>query len=150
MDRLRTELYGALAGRTLSASWVHGDFVPGNILVTPDGASVSGIVDWDLASSDDIPQLDLTWFFLATRMAVEKRELGDVLRDMLERAEWTPEEQQLLDAAQGKLTGDVLDSRTVLLLCWLRHVTGTIYKSDRYGRHWFWVARNVVGVLRSI
>jgi len=150
LDRLRTELHRALAGCSLSVSWVHGDFVPGNILVTPDGATVTGIVDWDLASPDDLPQLDLSWFFLATRMAVEGRELGDVLRDMLERAEWTPEEQQLIDAAQRSLPGDGLDSRTTLLLCWLRHVTGTIYKSNRYATHWLWIAKNVEGVLRCL
>ncbi|UCF98446.1 MAG: phosphotransferase, partial [Spirochaetaceae bacterium] len=150
VDRLQTELHSALAGRSLTAGWVHGDFVPGNLLFTPDGASVTGIVDWDLASPEDIPQLDLTWFLIATRMAVEKRELGDVLRDLLERLEWRADEQQLLETARGRLTGDGLDSRSALLLCWLRHVTGMIYKSNRYATHRLWVAKNVVGVLSAI
>jgi len=47
-----------LAGRTLTVSWVHGDFTPGNILVTPDGTSVTGIIDWDHSASKELPQLD--------------------------------------------------------------------------------------------
>src|SRR5206468_2277377 len=42
IDTLAGELWTALAGRTLTLSWIHGDFWAGNLLMTRDGASVTG------------------------------------------------------------------------------------------------------------
>ncbi len=150
LDRLAKELHAALDGRKLSVCWVHGDFVPGNVLVTPDGRTVTGIVDWELAAADDLPQLDVAWFLMATRLDVQKGELGDLVRRMLQGDGWTPEERALVDAAQKGLTGDGLDFKTTVWLCWLRHVTGTLSKSTRYAGHWLWVSKNVNGVLRCL
>ena len=49
--QVRAELCEALAGRRVAVGWVHGDFVPGNVLVDPDSARVTGIVDWVTGSN---------------------------------------------------------------------------------------------------
>jgi Ser/Thr protein kinase RdoA (MazF antagonist)/O-antigen/teichoic acid export membrane protein len=150
IEKLSEELYQSLSGKTVPVSWIHGDYTPGNILVTPDGSKVTGIVDWDLAA-EDLPMIDLVQLLLATRLEVRKRELGDIIRGLLrEEDTWTAEEKQLLEKAQTRLLGDPLDMRTLLLLTWLRHVASTLSKSKRYTRNWLWVTKNVEMVLGSL
>jgi O-antigen/teichoic acid export membrane protein len=153
MNRLATQLHSTLAGRTFSVSWVHGDFSPGNILVTPDGAMLTGIVDWELAVPDELPQLDLLQLLLSTRTLVQRRELGDTVRELLNGGNWTPHEQVLLDAAQSVLPGDEVGEvgmRAMVLLCWLRHIAGNLTKSTHYARHKLWIAKNVESVLQCL
>ena len=147
LDRLAAELHHALAGRELAVSWIHGDFVPGNILVTPDGSMLTGIVDWELAARNELPLLDLIQLFLASRMLVQRRELGDIMRGLLHGDEWTQHERALIDAAQTALPGETVDMRAMRLLCWLRHIGANLTKSTRYGRHSLWISKNIDGVL---
>jgi O-antigen/teichoic acid export membrane protein/aminoglycoside phosphotransferase (APT) family kinase protein len=150
MRRLAEELYQALAGRTLCLSWVHGDFVPGNILVTPGGGQLLGIADWELARPDDLPLLDVLQLLLSTRLLKQRREMGDIVRTLLSRPEWLSHEQALLDVAQTVQPGDPINWRTMLLLCWLRHVAANLTKSNRYASNWWWVTRNIETVLQSL
>jgi aminoglycoside phosphotransferase (APT) family kinase protein len=147
---LSDELHHALSGRTLTVSWVHGDFTPGNILVTPDGASVTGIIDWDHSASKELPQLDLVLLLLSTRILVQRRELGDIIRELLIDNRWTAQERALLDNAYLALPGDALDVRPVVLLTWLRHVASNLSKSADYARHRLWVSKNIDGVLNYL
>ena len=52
-----------LAGRPLTLGWAHGDFHPGNVLVSADGR-VTGIVDWGGAREQDLSVLDLAFWLL--------------------------------------------------------------------------------------
>jgi aminoglycoside phosphotransferase (APT) family kinase protein len=150
IHRLSDELHHALAGHTLTVSWVHGDFTPGNILVTPDGASVTGIIDWDHSASKELPQLDLVLLLLSTRILVQRRELGDIIRELLIDNRWTAQERALLDNAHLALPGDALEVRPVVLLTWLRHVASNLSKSADYARHRLWVSKNIDGVLSHL
>ena len=149
IDRLADELHQALSGRYISTGWIHGDFSPGNILMTPDGKNVVGVVDWELAAIDH-PLLDLMHLLLSLRMQMQKREMGNVILDLMEGAAWSPEEQALFNTEQQFISGDSLNPRILLLLCWLRHVSYNITKSSIYGNHWLWFSQNVGGVLRKI
>ncbi len=150
VDRLTTQLYDALEGRKLTVSWIHGDFVPGNILVAPDGTQVTGLLDWDLAAPDELPPLDVMLLLLSTRMIVEKREIGHVVCRFLEGADWTPFEHNLLNMVQPNTADDPVDMRTLLLLCWLRHVAANLKKTSHSATHWVWVTWNIESVLKCI
>lgn len=150
LHRLATELNRALAGRTLSVSWIHGDFWPRNVLVSPDGAMLTGIVDWDRAAPEELPLHDLLHLLVYTRKLVQRRELGDVLRALLCGARWTSHERALLDEAESALPGDAIGQRAMVLIYWLRHVAGTLAQSSKYARSWLWVTKNVKSVLRSL
>jgi aminoglycoside phosphotransferase (APT) family kinase protein len=150
LERLALELRAALAGRRLCVATVHGDFTPGNILVTPDGATVTGIVDWTEAAVDDVPLLDLVMLLLSTRTHVQRRELGAVVGTLLQGTPWTRDEQALIDAAQAALPGEPVGHRALVLLCWLRHVAANLTKADRYAGHRVWMARNVWVVLHRL
>jgi aminoglycoside phosphotransferase (APT) family kinase protein/O-antigen/teichoic acid export membrane protein len=150
IERLATELREALAGRTLSVCTVHGDFVPGNILVTPDGAALTGIVDWELAAHDDLPLLDLLLLLLCVRMVVHRCELGNIVRALLDGAEWTHHERALVEAAEVALPGDAVGMRAMVLLCWLRYVAASLRKSQYFAGHRLWMMKNIEAVLQSV
>ncbi|HEX2979621.1 MAG TPA: phosphotransferase, partial [Anaerolineaceae bacterium] len=150
IDRLKKELYTQLNGRRMPVSWVHGDYAPGNILVSAEGEKVFGIVDWDLASAEDIPMLDIIHMLLATRILLEKRELGHVIRELLNKESWTKEEGELIERMQQELPGDPLDLRSLVLLSWLRHISANLTKSSRFANHTLWVTKNVEVVLGNL
>jgi O-antigen/teichoic acid export membrane protein/aminoglycoside phosphotransferase len=150
IERLTATLGQELAGRSVALSWVHGDFVPGNILVSPDGARLTGIVDWELASPADLPQLDLVLFFIASRLLIRRRELGDIVTEFLAGPGWTPSELVVLAESQAQLPGEPVAPRTLILLAWLRHLAANLTKAERYANHPLWVAKNVEVVLQYL
>ncbi len=150
IERLRTELGQALLGRTLAVSWVHGDYWPANVLVSDDGATVTGIIDWDLAQPDGLPLLDLVHLFLSVRMIMRRQELGVVVRSLLNGAEWTPHERELLAAAWAALPGERIRTREMMLLSWLQHIDATRTKASRFGGPLLWESRNIELVLQAL
>jgi aminoglycoside phosphotransferase (APT) family kinase protein len=147
LKRLAAELHEALAGRRLPVGWIHGDFWPGNMLTTPDGAMLTGLVDWDLAARDELPLHDLLHMVLYTRKLVHRCELGDVVRALLNGTGWTPHERTLVASANLALMDDAAGERAMVLLYWLRHIASNFIQRDDYGRNWFWVKKNIEGVL---
>ena len=133
VEHVRARLHRGLAGLTLRVGWIHGDFVPGNVLV--DGGRVSAIIDWDRAAPDDLPVLDHLQFALAMR----RGELGRLVVSVLQGAP--------LDEV---VVPEPLDLRTAVLLTWLRHVSANLEKSTRYASSRPWLAANVTPVLREV
>jgi len=150
LNRLKEELHGSLIARSFTVSWIHGDFTPGNILMTPDAASVSGILDWDQAAPQSLSQLDLALLFLSTRMLKQRCEMGDVVREILNAGEWNPREAGLLNTANESLPGDTMGVRELVLLSWLRHAEANLTKATRYFSHRLWRAKNIEGVLACL
>jgi len=148
LSRLTADVRTALIGRRLRMSWVHGDFWLGNVLVDADGSTVAGVVDWDSAGSHELPVLDLLHLVVYTRSLVERRELGGVVRDLVEGEGWTARELSLLRSCDAQIGRDAGYSRASLLLCWLRHVASNLAQSKRYLHSHVWLARNVEPVLR--
>ena len=150
MDRVADELREVLAGRTLPLGWVHGDFVPSNILVSADGEAVSGIVDWELAAPRALCSLDVVALVLSTRAQRQRRELGRVVRELVRGAPWTDFERALLDSGRAELPGDRVESRTLVLLWWLQHAAANVRKSTRYDCHGLWAHWNIHVVLDAL
>jgi hypothetical protein len=149
-ERIRSELWTALAGSTQSFSWVHGDFWPGNILISPKDLTVTGILDWEAAKPDEMPILDVLNLLISTRMILLGEELGEVIVKLVRRETWFPDEQALLDQSIAGFPGDRIAVRSLLLLHWLRHVSANLYKSNRYANNRLWVAKNVEAVLECL
>jgi aminoglycoside phosphotransferase len=150
IERMAVQLHKALAGRNISASWVHGDYCPSNILVDPAGSEITGIVDWDMARPDDIPLLDLIHLFISVRMDMQQLEMGHIVRGLLMDEDWTPEELQLIEAAQNNLPGNPVDLHSLLILSWLRHINSNLIKTSRFDHHNVWINENVVPVLEAL
>ncbi len=137
VDRMRSRLHAAFLGETLTLGWIHGDFVPGNVLA--DESGVTGIVDWDRATPDDLPVLDVLQFILATRLLIEGGELGAAVLSFRP----TDEEEALLTGPRP------VDLDAALRLCWLRHVAANLEKSTRYASSRAWLRANVFPVLEE-
>ncbi len=147
---LQAELTAALIGRTVGISWIHGDFTPGNLLLDPAQQTITGVIDWELAAPAELPQLDLLQFLITTRMIRHQCEYGDVIRTLFTDQRWQEQERLLLETAQQTLPGVGLPDRTLLLLCWLRHIAASVTKAEQYGRHHWWKIRNLEAVLLAL
>ena len=147
---MRRELCDALAARRLAVGWSHGDFVPGNILVDPAAARVTGIVDWELARPADLPLVDVATVLLAARMQASRHELGRVVCDFLAGLDWSEDERRILAEAGAGLPGEAIDGRALVLLCWLRHVSGNLAKASGYATHERWLRGNVAPVAEAV
>ncbi len=148
-EELALELRGALLGRTVALSWVHGDYSPQNVLMG-EGAGVTGIVDWELAAPRQLPVLDVVHFIVATRMLVERRELGSVLCTLLSEASLSAAEGLLIEASTPP-EHPPLELRTVLLLSWLGHVQGSVNRNrhTHAANNPLWLAKNVESVMNA-
>jgi hypothetical protein len=147
IDRLVAQLRETLEGRTLSLSWVHGDFVPSNILVSADGEAVLGIVDWELAAANDVSSIDLVSLLVSTRAERQRQAVGRVVRELINGAHWTESEEAVLHSADPPCE---VDTRTLVLLWWLRHVSSNLSKSTRYTRRGLWARWNIDTVLEAV
>jgi hypothetical protein len=149
LGRLQRELWLGLAGRSMRAGWIHGDFVPENVLVDPhDGDRVTGIIDWELAASPELPGLDTTMFRLATQSQLERCELGHLVAAI---AGGTAADARV--GAPAEPDGDLDqpgDAWLLVLLCWLRHIAALVAKSERYARHPVWKRYNLHLVLDTL
>ena len=147
LNRLAAEIRASLVGRRLKLSWIHGDFWLGNLLVSTDGATATGIVDWDFAGNHELPLIDLLHLVVYTRSLVERRELGGVVRDLLDGGAWSPQEISLLRSSHAELDGDPGCAGAALLLYWLRHLASNLAQSNRYLESRPWLVGNVEPVL---
>ena len=138
-------LHAELEGREVLASAVHGDFWPGNVLVDrrPDRPVITGIVDWENASSLGLPDSDLLHWWLA----VQPVQMGAAVHRGLSR----PDELRSRLAEDGiVLPNPALSIESVVLLTWLGHVTGGLDRTaaDHLGQ--VWLARNVRPILALV
>ncbi|HWE10032.1 MAG TPA: phosphotransferase [Solirubrobacteraceae bacterium] len=149
LDKLTRELRVWLAGRRLSAGWVHGDFVPENVLIDPQRAGrVTGIIDWELATICDLGAVDTTMFLLAAHSQLERRELGRVVAAVAGGQHSGTLPAAVAEVARGLPAPQ--DPRLLVLLCWLRHAASLITKSERYAHHPVWKRYNVNQVLDTL
>jgi len=143
VEALVAEVGAAWEGRRAMVSWIHGDYWPGNLLVTPDTGALTGIVDYEWAAPDALPQHDLLHLLVYTRMLTAGVELGMVVRTLLEETQWDLAEQRVLKLAPV----DAVTDRSMMLLFWLRHVSLSLVQTPHYARDRVWMVRNVEQVL---
>jgi O-antigen/teichoic acid export membrane protein/aminoglycoside phosphotransferase len=144
-SRLAAHLRDQLIGQTVTLGWIHGDYTPGNLMMSSDGDAVLGIVDWGGARADGLGYLDTGLLLLSTRMLRQRQQIGKVLIDLMRGQQLTSAEQTAMEAGvvpSGDPTG--------LLLCWLHHVATNLNKAAYYARHLQWRTLNVDAVLREV
>jgi aminoglycoside phosphotransferase (APT) family kinase protein len=151
LTRLRNELHRAVIGQTFSATWIHGDYWLGNVLVAEPSAQPDGIVDWDDAAHGELPLHDVLHLLLYTRRLVTGQEIGSIVCRQLARGEWSASERRLLERYGSWCHGGALSDRHAVLLYWLRHVAlHARQQPDRPGpRYRLWERRNVHSVLAA-
>lgn len=146
LERLVSALRARLEGHRVTLGWTHGDFYPGNVLVSARG-QVVGIVDWGQARERDLAIMDIAFWLLTLPCLARGHPLGAEVAARLAGGRcWSAAESKLLAA----YTAAPFNGRALLLLVWLRHVADNISKSSRYGGNVLWARRNVAPVLRQV
>jgi aminoglycoside phosphotransferase (APT) family kinase protein len=146
VERLRDHLSGSLLGRTARLSWIHGDFWTGNILASSQSGGITGLVDWDQATPDQLRLHDLLHLYLYARRLRRGEELGEVIVGALRVGLPT-----VIGVPAGLVDAwtDGMPSRSALLLYWLRHVT-LFLDSDGHCDNRYWLRNNVERVLAHV
>jgi hypothetical protein len=144
LEQLEAELREQLRRGDLTIARVHGNLWPGNVVCAPRTTTVTGIVNWEW-SGWDLPGVDVMHLLLTSTAAVEGRELGAVVRDVLAADRLAPPDAGLLAGVPG--AGE-LSVRSTVLLAWLRHVRRRIERDAGVGA--VWVSHNVHQVLESV
>jgi hypothetical protein len=159
LARVTSMIAADLRDRAVTTGWIHGDLWPANVLVTGDGAVVSGIVDWDSAEDDELALHDRLHLAVTTRRLLERRELGPVVAGLLSGGGWTDDDRAVLEVASGGGTGhdaepgdglsglSGLPDRTALWLYWLRVVESNLTRHPGLATDRTWLTANVEQVL---
>lgn len=141
LSMLHADLRAAWLGQSIHVGWIHGDYWPENVLLDPDTDRVAGIVDWDRAAGDELPLHDILHLLLYTRKLVRRRQLGEIVAELLARPCWEPLEERILQ--DSGVSGD----RASVALYWLRHVCENLGRDMSYADNAPWVERNILNVL---
>jgi O-antigen/teichoic acid export membrane protein/thymidylate kinase len=138
----------ALNGRDIRVAWVHGDYWPGNVLVSEDGSRVTGIVDWDLAGPQLPPLHDAIDLILFARRIQQHRDVGLLARAMLEDPHLDEAEDYVMRTVGLGWPADGPGIRLAIMLAWLRHV-GSVAGASGHAHNPWWVRQNLDPFLRS-
>ncbi|HET6357294.1 aminoglycoside phosphotransferase family protein [Streptomyces sp.] len=149
LQALRRHLEKGLAGAVMTQGWTHGDFHPGNVLLSEERARVTGVYDWGNARIDGPSEIDACTFVLAVRGALSGRPLGRLIADVLRAGDLPAADRALLSSADVDPDGGCGDPTVLPLLTWLWHVAGNVRKSPQFGRSRWWVAHTVAPVLEE-
>lgn len=143
LDRLAGSLKQTLKGQPVIASCVHGDYWPGNILVSDalPRPVVTGIVDWENAMDPGLPDVDPVHWYLSSRPV----DLGAAVCGALDDPDRLLRD---LHAAGTCLPNPHLAPESVVLFAWLWHVANSRTRSTRSRRSRVWIGRNVYPILR--
>jgi O-antigen/teichoic acid export membrane protein len=135
-----------LRGQIVAVGWMHGDYLPVNLLAAPNGR-VSAIIDWCTARPDGLSVIDVATFVPMAEAMASGEEYGPVVLRWLggvPRAE-----ADVLVGCQSALGGSVLAPEVLVLLGWLEHVHSCVSRSDRMAANPVWNRRNVRVVLQG-
>lgn len=132
----------------MTQAWTHGDFHPGNVLLSDERDRVTGVYDWGNARMDGPSEIDACMFILAVRAARSGRPLGRLVADAV-RAGGLPAADRALLRAAGVDPDGGGDPAVLPLLTWLWHVAGNVRKSPQFGRSRWWVTETVAPVLKE-
>lgn len=147
---LEALLRGQICGRELPFSWTHGDFWPGNLLLRRVDGAISGIVDWDRASAEQIPLHDMLHLLAYTRKMRRHTELGKEIVSYLLPAAFDKNERSLVGEAMAhlELPTSAEFFQAITLLYWLRFAAANLWRYPAYRSDGRWLKANVFLVLK--
>jgi hypothetical protein len=132
----------------LPAALTHGDLWTGNLLA--QRGTLSGIVDWDGATTAGTPGVDLLHLLVTARRQRERLDLGAIWSRR--PWEWVPftggAATRYWQAVGGTPDGE--QRQAIGLAWWFAHVAGTLSRIPHRADDAAWVRRNVTAVLEQM
>jgi Ser/Thr protein kinase RdoA (MazF antagonist) len=148
LEALDDVLRQRLVGRTLSLTWIHGDYWPGNLLTAEDGA-LSGILDWDRCVPSQFPLQDLFHLLAYSRKVARNTEAGEEILGYLLTGDLDPVDRHLLEETLAALAlpGDAVFLRAMVMVYWLRFAAVNLLRYPAARTDGRWLQKNVFCVL---
>jgi hypothetical protein len=145
IDQVRT----ALEGLQLRATFIHGDFVPQNLIFTDSAEELQGVIDWEFGSTRSAAVIDYLQLVLSQDRAVRGIVFGEQVVECLRAgSREAPLAWEVSGVAQHlQLPAGRL--RQLVMLYWL-HVTSRqapFFHDRTFDRRW--VSENVTAVLSA-
>ncbi len=130
------------------SAMIHGDFWLGNLLVDEADGHLVGVIDWDASDVAGPVDFDLVSLLVTTRVALEGRETGQVVLELIEADErWDERERQLLEAAHDLQWAAGV---TAIIALWWHSAALNLEVSERYRPGSPWYVRNFEAVLHRL
>jgi hypothetical protein len=147
MDAVIDQVRAAMEGLRLPATFIHGDFVPQNLIFTDSAEELRGVIDWEFGSTRSAAVIDYLQLVLSQDRAVRGILFGGQVVECLRAGpQGAPLAWEVSGAAEHlQLPAGRL--RQLVMLYWL-HVTArqAPFHHDRtFDRRW--VSENVTAVL---
>ncbi len=160
----------SIAGARLTASWIHGDLWPANVLIERRPREVTGLVDWESAAPNEHPCQDALHLILMTRRLARGGTYGDHVREALADPAWTEAERLTMRAAAVRiggsrsspepvgeglgsapvLPGEAISVADALAIAWLRQIAQNVVRHPNLARNPAWIRANVTSVASSL
>ncbi len=153
IDRLTTDISAALDGASVPVGWTHGDLWSDNVLVRPDDANITGIVDWDSASAIGLALHDQLHLVLFARKLLAGSEIGvQICRALSADPQWDAIEIAAVSAGTDALPGsdEAARRRLGVILYWLRLAVMNLARQPTMTLSRRWLDDNVRAVLACL
>ncbi|MBI5118519.1 aminoglycoside phosphotransferase family protein [Candidatus Poribacteria bacterium] len=148
--RIREFMCARLCKGRIPKVFMHGDYKVENILFDDKFRKIRAVIDWDLASEDGWPIVDLLYFIVYNEIMRTNRSSDSILASIFESAEfWRRNECLALSYCQA-IDIDPSDFFLFLILFWVHHIMERYSSDSRYLREWRLHQSTVVKKIENI
>ncbi|MEM8922932.1 MAG: phosphotransferase [Actinomycetota bacterium] len=144
LARVARIMFEGINGLSLAGARIHGDLRMDNALFDEGGSRLKGITGWEWSQSGPIA-LDWGVLALSAIMAEEERDLGPVVRDLLDEPA-----RLRLHPAFVSAVGDAVPPKVLVMMSWLQYTRPEVLHAGTDGLSRFWQARNVEPVFQRL
>ncbi|MGB6483325.1 MAG: methyltransferase domain-containing protein [Candidatus Acidiferrales bacterium] len=102
----------------------HGDFWPGNLLLSKDGQNILGVIDWDRAIPRSLPLLDLIHFLIYPKSELYCRRIPDLLGEIVKNGRFEASDQPHVDSYLRRMELALTENelRALIISYWIINV----------------------------
>jgi len=130
IERLRSALEAAVAGRVLPLTWQHGDYKLENLVFTQSDRAVRAIIDWELAAPRGLALVDLLYLLAYAEITLgAENDILPVVRACMLTDHWRPASRALLERYLREFP-EVMPFKNVCIGLFLAHHVASRFAYD--------------------
>nr|WP_243748632.1 phosphotransferase [Pseudomaricurvus alcaniphilus] len=143
----------SLVGKIIPTGFAHGDLNAKNVLFDEKDYQLTGVIDWDSVTYDELPLRDLIHFLVSIYRYRDEISYGAAIVSLIAGEEKFESALILSHAADMGVPREFINS--MLTICWLRYLADTLtfnqnaIDDNRKVNKLFWTASELVDNLRG-